>query len=909
MTLSLNRLVSMLRGYALLIMRGRTPFIIYLVFYAAVYVIYFRSLFYLGNLDFPDLGVFPLYPSQILKQYIYNWQVGNFGSVGSILPYSIIVYSLDRIFFNSGIAEKVWILTMLPMASLSIFSITYYRIKMKLHYSLVFSFLYAFNPVTIGLLYMGSINDTLTMYVFEPILIALVLCMISSKTYFKGIQWSLTFILLFYYVYSWSPQIVMWIFPFFLISFILWFIFNARTMSNVKIVLFEVFFSIFSVLLITANIPTVLAILVGHGSSTFSISGGTTNISDLIINLSDNFVGQLSYNYAIFAFFLAGLYLLLFLRVRKSLSVEMKILYLSSIVLILIILIVWTAFRFSIISLETFLVSYLPEIAAYEPFMGITLLFSIFFIDFTVLWNVFTNTSKSRRIIKHNSRIVNLPKGRFIVEVITIGLVTFILLTSSVSYWRDHVPSTADQLSDSNLAFSQYSVPNDYISMAHWLDMHLSDSGGRYILLPYGGMSNEAVSDFIPDIPSVNLPYSTWSLILDADNNSLVFKSFSQALSLLGVEYIVINKGPYVPGDSVSSFTGGVRLNPSGFPWDLSYHPAGYWQNWSDLFNNDPYLVPALNNQHWLVLRNILFTGLFHIYLFPNNFDILDINSITESGNILYYGNGSVVPLNFTIPRHSAFSQNWSEVAVNNGGAFYCGGPLPLNMTYSNIWDMVLLKNSTYYNLNYSISGKNMSSASIMIRFYSGSNMSGNVVATYSSPPAMGNLTNSSYDYNFKTPKEFNSSAIFLTYFANNKAKFYQYLFYINSFKYEKESYPLATTLIDSYQCINPTKLFLNLSLPVNSTAILLYSSSFNPAWTLDTKNTTYNSKPLIVTSTLQFNSFVIRGKVSYVTINFELQKSYNYFQVTVWAVIILYVTLLSVTLLISLWRKENVPR
>ena len=908
MPLSLDQTRSTLRRYASLIEGIRIPIIIYLVFYVAISAIYFRSLFHLGNLDFPDLGVFPLYPGQILEQDTYYWQLGGFGSVGSILPYSIIIYSFERIFFNPAIAEKVWILTLLPIASFSIFSVAYYRVKMKLYYSLIFSFLYAFNPVTMGLFYMGSVNDTLTMYVFEPILIALVLCIISSKTYLKEIQCSLSFVLLFYYVYSWSPEVVMWILPFLFISLILWFAFNIRNPMQFKIALFGVFFSIFTVLLITNNIQTIFTILTGRGSNTFSISGGTTNVSDLVINFSDNFVGQLSYNYAIFSFFLSGIYILLFLKAKKSLSTELKNMYLSSIILILIILIIWTAFRFSITLFETILASYLPEIAAYEPFMGITLLFSLFFIDLIILWNVFTNIDSNQMPIKHISLIMNSPKSkkRVIVQISAVILLTIILLSSSIGYWRHDVPSTVDQLVDSNLAFSQYSVPNDYIGMSNWLDAHLSDSGGRYLLLPYGGMSNEAISSFIPEIPSVNLPYGTWGMILTASNSSLNFKSFSQELSLMGIEYLVINKGPYVPGDTVSYFTGNTRLIPAGFPWDLSYLPAGSWQNWSKLFNNDHYLIPVLNNENWLVLQNSLFTGLFHIYLFPQNFDISDITSITENGSILYYPNGSAISLNFSIPKHNAFSENWSETTGTNGGIFYNGGPLPSNMTYSNIWDMVLLRKSTYYNLYYSISGKNMSNASIIIRFYSGSNMSGNVVATYSSFSEKGNLTNVSYAYNFKTPKDFGSSAIFLWYSANSHVRFYQYSFHISSLRYENESFPLDRTLINHYQYINPTRLSINLSLPDHSTAILLYPSSFNSAWTLNTQNTTYYSNPFAVIWPLQFNSFVIHGKVSGAIINFKLQESYNFYQVTVFTVLILYGSLLSFALLINVWRKKN---
>ena len=445
--------------------------------------------------------------------------------------------------------------------------------------------------------------------------------------------------------------------------------------------------------------------------------------------------------------------------------------------------------------------------------------------------------------------------------------------------------------------------------MSNWLDDHLSSSGGRYVLLPFGGMSNEAISSFIPEISSVQLPNSIWNEVINSKNTNLTFQSFSQGLSMLGVEYIVINKGPYVAGDPASSFTGNARIYPSGFPWDLSYIPAGSWQNWSKLFRNDSYLKPVLSNENWLVLQNTLFVGLFHVYLFPHNFNMSNITSTTGNGSILYYVSGKMTSLNFSIPQHNAFSENWSESIGTNGSIYYNGGPLPPNMSYSNIWDIVSLKNSTYYDLSYLISGKNMSQASIDIRFYSGPNMSGNIVATYVSPLASGNLTNKFYNYNFNTPKGFNSSAIFLTYFPNPYVKFYNYTFHICSFKYESESIPLCASLIRGYHDINPTKLSLMLNLSGNSTDMILYPSTFNPAWSLRTGNITVTSSPFSVFQTLKFNSFVVNEKISNAVIYFNLQRSHSLEIIYDWVILFFYGSLLFFVVFLYRRRKSNGSR
>ena len=900
-----NQIRGILSKHSSLFRGRRFLILIFLFLYIAIFVSYFRSLFHVVSLDFPDLGVFPLYPNQILEQNFYYWQMNGFGSPGAILPYSLIVFFLDHLFMNPSVAERIWVMSLLPIASIFVYYIAHITFNIKLKFSMIFAFWYAFNPVTVGLFYMGSVNDTLTMFVFEPILIILVIKLISAKSYLEGIKWSLTFILAFYYVYSWSPEIVMWIIPFLMISFIIWVIIGIRSSLQIKFAFFCTLFSLLSVFLITGNFQTILSILTGRGNNTFAISGGTTNVSYLIINFSDNFIGQLSYGYAIFSFFLLGLYLFLFRSAKAHLSTRDKTLYLSSLALVLIILITWTIFRFSIVYLEILLARYIPEIAAYEPFMGITLLFSLFFIDLIILWHAYEKAGNLRLFKLHCSKGLITTKYHFLIQVIVIMIITFILLSSSVSYWRQNVPSTADQLLNSNLAFDKFSVPSDYLTMSSWLNAQITTSGGRFLMLPYTGLSNEAISTLIPEIPSINLPNFIWNAILSAGNNTIVFKSITLELSLLGLEYIVINKGPYIAGDSATSYSGIARISPSGFPWELSYLPAGSWQNWSKIFGGDPFLIPILNNDNWLVLKNSLYTGLIHVYLVPNEFKLANLYGFSQNYDILYYSNESLIPLNFSIPQNTPFFENWS-VTKGVNGVNYNGGPLPLNMSYSNVWDSVSLMNNTYFNLNYTISGKNMSGAEIIIRFYSGFNMSGNVIATYSSYLSTGNLTNISYNYMFKTPSEFNSSAIFLTYFANPHVKYYDYSFHINLFKRLSESPPRFGKWYGGYHYINPTKISLSLNLSPNLTAVVMYSSNFNPAWSFESSNSSISSRPINITLGMTFNIFLVYKQTGMAFIKFGLQDQYEYSNVLNWTFMTIYTFSLPFVLLINKRRWKS---
>jgi hypothetical protein len=746
---------------------------------------------------------------------------------------------------------------------------------------------------------MGSINDTMTMYVFEPILVAAVFSIFSSKSYIEAGKWSILFVLIFYYVFSWSPQIIMWILPFLIIAMILQIIINEKNMLHVKIALIGLFIPIILILLITGNLQTFISILQGHGSATFAIAAGSTSIPDLRVDLSDNFIGQLSYKYAIFCFILSGVSIFSFLMLRRLLSEGKKILFVSSMVMILMILSIWTVFRFSILVLENALVSYVPEIAAYEPFMGITLLFSLFFLQMIILFSSFSNRTKSP------SSTMNFPiKFKFmhnrkgILKIIMLVFVIVILLTSSIGYWRQDVPSEASQLLNPDAALGRYSVPNEYIDIAEWLNIHLYNTGGRYLLIPYVGMSSEAISDFIPEISSVTLPDSLWNELLTAGNNSLLFRNFSQGLSMLGVQYIVVNKGPYVPGDSNYSYSGPARVNPAGFPWQIQYLPAGSWQNWSLILRHDPYLKIVVNQQNWMVFQNSLFSGLFHVYILPNNFSMSDLNSVLGNGSILYSTNESLVPLNFTIPpQNNPFHYNWSKQYTRTG-YMYTGGLLPNNMSYSNIWEQITMKNDTYYQLNYSVSGVNMSNAQIFIRFYSGPNMSGGVVSTIGGPSVAGNVSNLAVNFVFETPVAFNSSAIFLTYLSNPKATFYSYSFQINYLKYEIQVYPVSKPFIINYHYINPTELIVDVHSPGNMTTMILYSATYNPSWVMTSGLSVYRSHAITLFSSLIFNSYLVKGDISHLWLNFTTQKAYSsqlIYELSLLAAISIILVLLSV--------------
>ncbi len=876
-----------------------------LLIYIISFIFYLKGLFMTGSLDFPDLGVFSIFPSQSLTGYIFNWQLGGYGSEGSVIPYSLILYSLETIFHSPGIAEKIWLLSLLPIGSLFIYYLSYTKLKIGYFYSFVFAYLYAFNPITAGLFYMGSVNDTLTMYIFEPILVILVLLLLSSFNYSDMLKWAAIFILLYFYVFSWSPEIVMWILPILLLALIFKIIYSHKHLHNIEAALIGTLLVIFGILLTTGEFGTILTVFSGRGSQTFSHAAGTSNITNLIIDFHDNIYGQLSYLYAIFSTFLVGVSLYLFVRLKSYLSDEEKSLYLSMLTIIILIIFVWTSFRFSMKFFETVIASYLPVLAAYEPFMGITLIFSLFFIQILFLWKAFNNYLNDNHspVFKRIGNFVR-SKGKYI-RFFLIILVIIILMTSSVGYGREHdVPNATTQLLNSDSSFNLYKVPFYETNLSSYLSSHLQSSEGRYLLLPYSGLSSEAVEKFIPEIGCAKLTPSLWSDILNANNDSSSYLKFSQELAVLGIEYVVINKGPYVSGSGNGSTTGQARFYAAGFPWDLSYLPAGNWTNWFSILGKDPYLDSMSNTSNYIIFKNPYFTGIFHEYILPKNFSINSIVSTSSNGSLLYPDLATLKSPTFNIP-HGPFSENWSIINTLHG-ICYVGSTLPSNMTYSNIYSKIDLIPCTNYVLNYSIAGKNMADSSIYIRFYSGENCTGKVVNTYSSPEVTGNNTFHLVNYTFQTPEIFKSASIFLTYHDNNHVTNYSSYFYINYLVHLKTTFPLPISSSE-YHFVNPTKTTINVNVPSNHSILLLYSSTFDTGWNIYSKNTNIKSTEFVISQSIIFNSFYITKSISNATLEFEPQKTHSMEILIEWSILISTGVLLAALLILpNLKRKRH---
>ena len=130
-------------------------------------ILTFRGLLNFNNLDFADLGSFPKYRSLALNVYYYDWINQGIGIYGSSLPYAFIIYIYSSLFKYPGISEKVWFFSLIGTGIFSMYLLSKYISNNNKLVTFIFPTIYIFNPAVAGLIFEGSINDTLTAYVFS----------------------------------------------------------------------------------------------------------------------------------------------------------------------------------------------------------------------------------------------------------------------------------------------------------------------------------------------------------------------------------------------------------------------------------------------------------------------------------------------------------------------------------------------------------------------------------------------------------------------------------------------------------------------------------------------------------------------------------------------------------------------
>ena len=413
-----------------------------------------------------------------------------------------------------------------------------------------------------------------------------------------------------------------------------------------------------------------------------------------------------------------------------------------------IILVTWSLFHFKINSFTIIIAGKLTELAAYEPFLGVTILFSLAMFDAIIFFS-------NLKYIKRINKIKLLDRKAM--KIVLVLAIVLIFITPSFHYWRqDDVYSIYDYIENPQYVDNNYKIPGNINNISTWFYDNTNISQEyRTLLLPCAPMTDEALRSYMTWTAEPSLPDSLWSELL---NNQTL--EFGKGISSYGIEYIIVYNGPYIHNDPKTSYTGKARICPSGFPWDLSYNAQGSAKNWSNIVKNDTYLSPIANIDNATIYKNNLYEGIVYAYKWNENNSINNVQYSTQYNMYLYKNNSDMVNQSWHGYNFGDVRNNWT--LLQNGTLM--GGPLPKSLSYTNLYQTIDLKNDSYYELNYSISGKFLYNAYIAIRFY---NSSGAVIETYIPQTFNGNITSVSFSDIFQTPENFTSAVIFLPNYSN----------------------------------------------------------------------------------------------------------------------------------------------
>ncbi|MGC8621967.1 MAG: hypothetical protein ACP5U0_08650 [Caldisphaera sp.] len=801
-------------------------------------VIYKEILFNNNLLAFPDLGTFPLRNTPSLNYLIYSWMPQGFGFYGSSLPYVMFIWAYVQA-FGSVLGEHIWLLLYFIVGYASeyfLLSLTEMNSKLRV----LFSLLYIFNPAFTGLFYEASINDTLTLYVLFPALIAVALKVYSNKINIPAI---LAFTALTSYAYFWNPQVVMWILPVILVGMVARFAKEQSFRAFVSVVISTIIFLLFF-LIITGGLETFIQILLGRGNNVFIIAQ-SANPYDILNDLRDNFYGQFPLFYSYISLNWSAILIYFWVKFRKALNENEAILLAVSIIETVIVNFTWLTFRSNFIYLQLLLVKYFPLVGAYEPFFAVSISFSLLISATGII------LSKLKPVKWRKKRSLNLKN--FVLAMFVVWL-----LIIPLPYWRNNsVPSVVMMPSREPLFNKYYEVPKNLILLAEWAQKNTDTSSGyRYLFLPGAIATLGAFEALFPQNAPLDINSNFYNAFFYQFINSKNASLLAKYLSILGVEYIFIYKGPYLGDDSNVSYSGNIRLQPSGWTWALTYLPYGYWGKWYKLFTNSNDFLLVANTTGYAVFKNKLYVGV--VYSLPKgNYTIF---------NGYYLQHGKTIPLTGPwLGFNSILGKSFSVSSNDNVTKVFATNPY---VNYGNILLQVNLKPRTYYILSYNVTGINVNNANIYIRFYSGVDGTGKILYTLGSPPVSGNINQYHVVWLFETPSNFSSAYLFPTVLKSNNN-----YSYVNFTIYPLIQLKPMTLHKVNYTFLSPTEIKIQ---GINS-SYLIFVSNYNPGWRLYVNNICLNSSNFN-TGFLNVTLFNISGSIHTAVLYFYPQTQYYFF-------------------------------
>lgn len=835
--------------------------------YIALLAILYHGLLNSTNIIFPDLGAFPIYPKYSMDGYLFTWNPTGFGeNAHTLVSYFLVAY-MAEFFHHPGIAAKLWMFSLLPLGSISVFFLARSFGSKGVFVPGAMSFAYSFNPITSGLIYFGSVNDTLTMYSFLPLLILLCIS-VHGDSIKRDALLSTTLAMVAAYVFYWDPAILIWFCPFFFVYFCGIVIMGGKAISRQK-VLTAIVITISLFLVLTDSFSTLLTFLLGNGNTAFVYSSnGSTGVHDLLINFTANFKGQLSVLYwYLFAFLLISLVIFSKSLFPKRLTFRQISIHYAIVIESISILGVWLVFVSGATGYTYVIARYIPVLAAYEPFLGGTLLFSLLFFDFLFFLSVFQiRLLPSFLSMKWKSN--GFPSSKMAQRVLSIVFVVLMLILS-VNFWQSPTPSAVDMIHSSNYIQSKYSVPNDLVSLADWLHLHSpQEEGSRALFVPQGMYTESALSSYVPWLSFPNLSTSFWPALYRLSSFNLT-EGFASSLAISGVSIIIVYNGTFVNADRGPSLTGPVRFGQAGFPWQLSYVPEGSWQNWTALLGNSSYFETIAKLNYATVFRNILYNGTLYCYPVGNG-SALSTAFYSSTSTDLYFANSSnMLTTSWLGIGTYPWKYNWTQT-TSNGSEELKGGSLPVNMSYTNLWQKVSIHPRAYMDLKFSVYGTLVNEGGLYLRYYSGSNMTGIIVNTQGFGIFSGNTTRFvNRSFLFETPSNFSSAAVFVGYSRNNAQNNESFIEFANI---SLRTVAAVTPIKLNYSFVNPTDAYVQLN--GIGTYLVVFAANFDPGWKFGNATSKLSSMKFY-NGFFDQNAFVVENPKGEYSLHFSPQVSY----------------------------------
>lgn len=449
-----------------------------------------------NNIVTPDLGSFPIFPKAYLWMNKYAWNNTNLGSGGIALFEYTVVGFLSLFFHYAWLAQKIWFFSLFIIGSTSFYFLLREMGGTNKIIIFIFACSYSFNPLVAGLVYNASINDTLTVYMFFPLLLFLFYKAITGEK----IEWLVytTYLsLALTYTAYWSPTIILYFLPILIISLIIITILerNVKTLLRSTGILFCVGTIYFILSLSFLQIGGIIEVVFGHGVSAFKVAGyGATNVSEIVTDLAGNFSGQLGffYWYPFLATAVLEIFLFLFFC-RNSKKYNLAIHY-AMILLIITILAIWFIFHYSLEDAIYFLSAHIPEIGVYEPFYSTPMLLSLELMD---IYLIIANGRSPRLkenpyepIFNRHTTFVRIRSNMKFNKILLVSLfIVFFLLIANVNYPYGGSPSSIGMIIDSRAVNNKFSVPTGIANVSEWMNLHTNISQEYRVAVFPGGAS------------------------------------------------------------------------------------------------------------------------------------------------------------------------------------------------------------------------------------------------------------------------------------------------------------------------------------------------------------------------------------------------------------------------------------